>query len=79
MKILLTMMFSYGAMIEFFSILNQCLHILGHPDPGKLTSFTMIFSTISGIISTIILTKSLKTTLQYKKILSLCTFLIIKI
>lgn len=71
------MMFSYGSMIGYFAILDQCLKHLGYEYPDKVTSFTILSIMSSGIVSTLFFSYCIKRTLKYKMIISICkSFLI---
>lgn len=69
---MLVMTLNYGATTSYLANLDQSLSTLGFANSGKTTSSILISAMLAGLVSSFIFIKKVKTTLQYKSILSLC-------
>lgn len=76
---MLVMTLNYGATTSYLANLDQSLSTLGFANSGKTTSSILISAMLAGLVSSFVFIKKVKTTLQYKSILSLCTFFNIKV
>jgi len=59
-------------MISYLANLDQSLSSLGYRDPGQVTAVTIISASGVGLISTFIFSSTIKRTLMYKNVISLC-------
>lgn len=64
----MAMALSYGTQIAFMSNLDQLLNTLNYDDPGKITSYTLLFAMLVGILANPIFSIWLKKTAKYKLI-----------
>lgn len=74
LKIMLVMTFSYGGTTSFLANLDQTLAVIGIKNSGEMTAQILLSAMLAGLASSFLFIKRVKSTLQYKSILSLCIF-----
>ena len=68
------MTFSYGGTTSFLANLDQTLAVIGIKNSGEMTAQILLSAMLAGLASSFLFIKRVKSTLQYKSILSLCIF-----
>lgn len=68
------MTFSYGATTSYLANLDQTLAVIGIKNSGEMTAQILLSAMLAGLVSSFIFIRKVKTTLQYKSVLSLCKF-----
>lgn len=71
-KILLAMTFSYGSITSYLAILEQSLKTIGYQQSGRATALIVLSATLSGLPATIMFARRIKTTLEYRRVISIC-------
>ncbi len=71
---MLVMTFSYGGTTSFLANLDQTLAVIGIKNSGEMTAQILLSAMLAGLASSFLFIKRVKSTLQYKSILSLCIF-----
>ena len=71
---MLVMTFSYGATTSYLANLDQSLAVIGIKNSGEMTAQILLSAMLAGLVSSFIFIRKVKTTLQYKSVLSLCKF-----
>ena len=66
------MTFSYGATTSYLANLDQSLAVIGIKNSGEMTAQILLSAMLAGLVSSFIFIRKVKTTLQYKSVLSLC-------
>lgn len=69
---MLVMTFSYGGTTSFLANLDQTLAVIGIKNSGEMTAQILLSAMLAGLASSFLFIKRVKSTLQYKSILSLC-------
>jgi hypothetical protein len=77
-KILLGMMFSYGAIIAFIATLDPILKSMHYEDSNQITAITILFAMLAGILATPIFSTIIRRTKKYKLVTSLSKIFIIQ-
>ena len=74
---MLVMTFSYGATTSYLANLDQTLAVIGIKNSGEMTAQILLSAMLAGLVSSFIFIRKVKTTLQYKSVLSLSNFALI--
>ena len=71
------MSLSYGSLISFFSIINQCMTIVGYKNPADQSSTIVIAALSLGLFSTILFSYGIRKTHKFRYIISICNIFLI--